>query len=426
MRIETFHIQNFRSISDLLVDFSYQERQAPRNYRSSDQWVFLEDPNGKRLIPCLAVFGANASGKSNIVQALAVFCQMILEVRHPSAQMRYQPNRLLHPDTETQFTLVFSDAKHRYSYSLAYADDGIHCEILTIDQTVFYQIDSHGLKTDHLATDFYTEVKLREILKVECAFDGSISQTPFLRCLAHGYSGLNEDVNQVFKSIQSMLVFGMEFKPIMLKTAIDLLAAEKGFSREEAIDLLVNYVRDLDGAIHHIYFKDTLFGNQSSTRIEHVAPTSHYPQIISVHKNAQGEDVEFHFLQDESEGTQRLFVLIAFILIALERGAPLFADEMERSLHPILMREILTFFKKKRLNPNGAQLFFTTHMTDILDDTILRRTEVALLVKSLRQGTTIEKLWDLCQEPDNHVKNLSNFRENYLRGYYRGIPYPAL
>ena len=78
--IETFQIRNFRSILDLTVDFRYGEGSAPRHYLEHDSWAFLQAGNDKksRFVPVLAIYGANAAGKSNIVNAFLNFHQVLL------------------------------------------------------------------------------------------------------------------------------------------------------------------------------------------------------------------------------------------------------------------------------------------------------------------------------------------------------------
>jgi len=116
--------------------------------------------------------------------------------------------------------------------------------------------------------------------------------------------------------------------------------------------------------------------------------------------------------------------LVGAFLYALKTGGVIFVDELDRSLHPLLMRELVMLFKKRIYNPNGAQLVFTTHNTDILDDSILRLSEIALVRKNLHNGTMIRRLVDLKNEGED-IRNVTNFRKQYLEGYYSGIPHPS-
>ncbi len=134
--------------------------------------------------------------------------------------------------------------------------------------------------------------------------------------------------------------------------------------------------------------------------------------------NKEKEKLEFD-IREESVGTQVLLDILSRIVIALDRGSILIIDEMDRSLHPLLLIESVRLFKSKAYNPKGAQLIFTTHTTDILDAAnLLQATEVGIVSKSLPFGTRVRR----CTE-DADVQNL---RTSYLQGELRGIPYPYL
>jgi hypothetical protein len=148
-------------------------------------------------------------------------------------------------------------------------------------------------------------------------------------------------------------------------------------------------------------------------------------QITAVHQDAAGNPVALDFYRHESAGTQRLAGLVGFILYALKTGGVILVDELEGSLHPLLMREIVLLFKKRRRNPKGAQIIFTTHNTDILDDSILRVSEIALVRKTAANGTLVRRLVDAKKDGED-IRNVTNFRKQYLAGFYSGVPHPAL
>ena len=89
--IAQFKIKNFRSILDMTLDLQYAEGKAPNGYRNSDTFPFLEDATGRRLVPCLAIFGANASGKTNIVKAMKTLCRAVTAKDEPATAF-FAPN----------------------------------------------------------------------------------------------------------------------------------------------------------------------------------------------------------------------------------------------------------------------------------------------------------------------------------------------
>jgi AAA15 family ATPase/GTPase len=147
--------------------------------------------------------------------------------------------------------------------------------------------------------------------------------------------------------------------------------------------------------------------------------------IHSSHENDRKERVVFDFMTQESEGTIRLASVVAYLLCALHRGDQIFIDELDRSLHPLLVRAMLALFQQRTRNTKNAQLVFTTHCTDLLDDEILRLSEIGIVTKNAALGTKVRRLCDLRRDGED-IRNVSNFRRRYLDGFYSGVPYPAL
>ena len=103
----------------------------------------------------------------------------------------------------------------------------------------------------------------------------------------------------------------------------------------------------------------------------------------------------------------------------------MFVDELDKSLHPILVRSLLNLFVDRGRNRNGARLVFTTHCTDLMDDSILRVSEVGIVANGAKTGTRVRRLADLRAEGMD-IRNVTDFRRNYLDGFYSGVPYPSL
>ena len=113
--------------------------------------------------------------------------------------------------------------------------------------------------------------------------------------------------------------------------------------------------------------------------------------------------------------------LIGMLLFALDNGNVIILDELALSLHPLLTYELVKLFKDKRYNTKNAQLIFTTHNTDILDNDLLRISEIGIINKTLTSGSTIQRVSDF-----EGVRNVTNFRKQYLHGTYTGIPFPYI
>lgn len=97
----------------------------------------------------------------------------------------------------------------------------------------------------------------------------------------------------------------------------------------------------------------------------------------------------------------------------LNKGGLLVIDELERSLHPLLLVEIIRLFKDKQYNMHNAQLIFTAHNTDILDNDLLRVSEIDIVRKTLKDGTKLRNIAEF-----QSIRNVSNFRKQYLQGVF--------
>ncbi|MEJ0007772.1 MAG: ATP-binding protein [Steroidobacteraceae bacterium] len=128
----------------------------------------------------------------------------------------------------------------------------------------------------------------------------------------------------------------------------------------------------------------------------------------------RSEDVPFN-LNDESDGTRKLFEFAGGWVRALSTGATLFVDELDRSLHPYITRFLVQLFHSSK-NTKNAQLIFTTHDTTLLASDLLRRDQIWFLEKNPEQATHLYPLLDYQPRKDEAVER------GYLKGRYGAVP----
>ena len=102
-----FSIKNFRSIKEAMLDLSFKEGKAPNGYRELEELVFLEYNKKNRLVPCLAMYGANASGKTNVIKALSVFQQIVIFGIQDGYFSQFMPNKIIPSGNFTSFEVSF-------------------------------------------------------------------------------------------------------------------------------------------------------------------------------------------------------------------------------------------------------------------------------------------------------------------------------
>lgn len=425
-------VRNFRSILELRLDFSYGEGKAPNSHKTQDVWPFIEAPNKQRAVPCMAFFGANASGKTNLLLAFAVLQHLV--VKEGNLGDRFEPNLLNPKFSETTFELAFILGQDEFTYRITYSATAISEETLLKNGQPVFTI--HKLKATYapqILSVAYSQEKLSDILRVECS-DGEGHQTkPFLHRIGLAYPGLHADLKSAFGYFEFGISCTLNRQALQLQVSVKHLARALGDDEAIALREITDEIRrfDIDISAIDIAPRESTADEASKRRhavVVSINPQTGKPQgfqITATHKDAAGNPTPLDFILQVSAGTQRLAGLVGLVLYALKTGNVLLVDELECSLHPFLMREIVLLFKKRRHNPKGAQLIFTTHNTDILDDSILRISEIALVRKTVANGTLVRRLVDAKKEGED-IRNVTNFRKQYLAGFYAGVPHPAL
>ena len=136
-------------------------------------------------------------------------------------------------------------------------------------------------------------------------------------------------------------------------------------------------------------------------------------------ENGDKENYELE-LQEESLGTQNLFFLSPILKEAFEKGKVIIVDEIDKSLHPLLVEFIIKLFHNREINKNNAQLIFNTHDTNLLSLDNFRRDQIWFTEKDPKKGIT-----ELYPLDDFSVRKTENVQKGYLNGRYGAIPFLA-
>lgn len=428
--IKSFTIQNFKSILDLTIDFSYSEGKAPNGYKKKETLPFLELGKVKnkyiRMVPCMALYGANAAGKSNIIDALSVMEKVIDD----GIDENYKPNKLNKKNDYTAFIVEVWIEKNIYKYELKYNNNTILKEILNVDNNIVYSINKKLLDVENITTETYNTKKIKEIYQVECCDADKLQQKTFLNVMYKNYTGLNKYINKFAHYIHNNLHILMHTEfPVGL--GVKIFEQSCDIDRQKAFQKIVEMLKKFDFDIVNMKFEEKLISENAQVAMNSIHNKGgefsiqdnklYINKIFSYHKDIDNNEVEFDFRKEESLGTNILAGLLGPILMALHTGSVLCIDELERSIHPLVLREIIKMFKSKRYNKNNAQLIFTAHNTDILDDEILRVSEIVFASKNIINGTVIRKASSF-----DGVRNTDNFRKRYLNGEFSSIPFPYI
>lgn len=418
-----FKVANYRSIGteQTLSFVAESARRHPDN---------LISRNGYKLLKAAALFGANASGKSNIVKAIQV---MQTFVRDSATRMNEgdliaaaEPFRLdpALRNMPSRFEVTFVTDGIVYVYGFAANRERVDSEWLTATKEgtsaklcEFSRIfDSKMGEENWEFAGFESvdadQIKRRTLGNMLALSVGTQQKVEVLRPI---YQYLRERVwkfdmsgGMKFLSMQTALWCQMS-KELQDDLSSLLYGADTGVE-EIRVDTVAQGRLDISPDVPEEF--------QSAVKaIENLA-IGQSIRVVALRRDRNGNTVDFDFQRDESQGTQRFFAIAGPILNALRQGAFVVVDELDASMHPLLTRRLLELFQSAGANGNGAQLLFTTHDSSLLDQELFRRDQIWLAQKC-DGASTFFSLADI-RPP---IRNTESFLRNYLTGRYGGTPH---
>lgn len=363
-----FRVKNFRSIKDEQA----LSLAATKDTELSDTNTIETNVKAiPRLVCSAVIYGPNASGKSNLINALGYMRAIVTEsiAMRPDQTFDAQ-NFRLNKATEnepTEFELTFLEEGIRYQYGFTMTQKQIYDEWLLVyksskpQQWFSRHLDTETMKYKYeFGSNFIGSRKVWQ--------DATRANALFL---STAINLNNEQLRPIFHWITGKLIILVG--EISYDSSTRMLKDDNG---KEFIKTLLNSTADI--SIADISLKD-------EDNIEFSTPEFH-------HKTEQGSAI-FDF-DNESMGTQRLFALAAPINDVLNRGAVLVVDELNSSFHPLLAKHLVALFQDPEINTKGAQLIFTTHDTTLLSSNLFRRDQIWWIDKNREQATVLYPLTD--------------------------------
>jgi AAA15 family ATPase/GTPase len=410
--IVEFSVRNFRSIKELqTISFVATGLKSPVDFSKIDKNNIAED-GGMRLLKTIGIYGANASGKSNIIRALEYFLQAIKNEASSESNLNalcdpflYQENPF---NTESffQITLIVKSKKYRYGFTVKRNSkvrekpEGQYSkEIITSEWLL-------GTKEKNIG-ELFTR-KGNDVKKESLPNKEKIPPLPYSHSLFLTHSAAFDGEGEC-ASIRKYLVgrtvsnFSTGLDQFRKNTLI-LLEKEKKIN--EFIDLLSS------------------FGiNYSNIKIER---DKNRPEIdilshdkIFLTKSYNNEEIRLNLSYNESAGTQKLFDLAGLLLRAFNMTASAFIimDEVDNNFHPYLLIKLIGLFNDSSLNKSNSQLLFTSHDTNLMSPSIMRRDQFYFTEKSEDNSTRLYSLAEL-----KGIRNDADFAKQYLAGFYGALP----
>lgn len=413
-----FEVSNFRSISTS-VELSLVAVDRERS-EARDQAML-----GESLLPVTAIFGPNASGKSNVIAALAWLCEAVSSsLRTWDDEIPIEPFAFgdgpLKPST---FTVELVIDAVRFEYTVELARDHVIYEGLfhypEKRARRIFERDQNGFKIQRGLGEISgtRELLTRQTLALSIArrfnepligkFARKLLQTQTLGQLTHGRRRGSMRVRHPWPPSTLRMFEENEQLPLLDNDGA-IFDNDRDSNQQNVRERALGLLRLADLGIDDVIIdreQVALPGNETYTQ----------RRVRMLHRTA-GEPTPLDF-RVESEGTRTWFNLIAPTLNALETGTLLLFDELDASLHPTLSAQLLRLFQNRSTNPRGAQLVFTSHDTSLLNH--LNRDEVWLTSKS-QSGET--RLGALAEFAGERVRKSVNLENAYLHGRFGALP----
>lgn len=407
-----FSISNYRSFRDKQT---FSMVAAPR-LRKRDN-VFKPVVKGEKLPDLLkvaAIYGPNASGKSNLIKAFGIVKD--IANRQPSAQATVLPIAPFRFDTAladqpTRIELHFICNEQRYEFDLALTKERIIEERLISypngKETLLYQ-------RQHLATgDEYTFGEKLEGGKDlhELWRKSTGAQVLFI---VQAVANSSEELNQLripFEWLKSDIYISVDEMGLNNSIVLDIVQEVPDVAKG-----LVNFLQEVDVPVDSIFFEERKnhLKNPFKDELEDIPFTfANYlkTQTFLLHKFRIGEaKIEF---EEESKGTQNLIGFFGLWFIR-SAGLILIVDELDSSLHPEI---VVSLVKKHIMDEEPKQLIFTTHDTHLMDAKLLRRDQFWLTERDENGATQLRSIHDF------EGREGEDLEKRYYEGRYRGLPF---
>lgn len=396
-----FRVENYRSLGPV-AELSLVASALKSRDPEVDAYNVIDAPGNLHLLRSAAIYGPNASGKSNLVKALDFVRTMVLGSAHTMQAgdpIDVEPFRLrATPWGPSRFEVVFliDGRQYRYGFeatSSQVTEEWLYCKATRREKTYF----ERSGQDIQIGSDFRKEGSGL----VERTRDNAL----FLSVVAQ-FNGM----------IAGRLL--RWFSDLFVMSGLDDADAWDHTGRQlddpTARCEIAQWITRLDLGIDEVLIEDV--PEDIVRRVGHRARVFTRHRMYDEVGQLVGREV-FILREHESEGTQKLFALAGPLLSALRHGRVVVIDEFDARLHPLLTRQLVKLFHDPQVNRRGAQLIFTTHDTNLLDVSLFRRDQIWFVEKDRYGASHVYSLAEF------KVRNDEALEKNYILGRYGAIPF---
>lgn len=413
-----FRVKNYRSIRDEQV--LSMVKSSGKEFEDTHTSITPEKKKPIKLLRSATIYGANASGKSNLLKAMKVMKDIILNSNSEIKRGTKLPITPFLLDNETkdeptEFEIIFISQKTRYQYGFILNKERVFSEWLYafpegVSQTWFDRV----FNNENEETDWYFGSKFSGNKKIwsESTRENALFLSTAIQLNSEQLEPIYDWFNNEFHVLESTARLDPEFTYSMYE--------DKKYKK--IIDKFLN-IADLD--IEELKITEEEFdisklpSELPETLKNEIAKDfkdKKLVDVLSLHKSIQGEDVYFNF-NDESDGTKNFLAFIGPWLDTLEKGYVLVIDELHNSFHPFMVKFLIELFHDNEMNKNNAQLIFTSHDTSVMNQNIFRRDQIWFCEKNNK----VTEVYSLSEFKTR--KGVTDIVKGYFSGRYGALPY---
>ncbi len=408
-----FRVQNFRSLRD---------EQLLSMVASKDKTMLETNAveTGLSAVPHVlkssVIYGANASGKSNLIKALQYMRDVVLQsAAIPPGQLFNVKPFLLDEDSAAspvEFEVTFLLGKIRYQYGFTMNAERILSEYLLVYKAFKPQRWFERRFDDETGQDSY---EFGSGLKgTKQVWEKATRSNALFLSMAVQLN--SEGLRPVYDWFAKKLVIFNEQEQLNSRFTVQML--KQPDSRKQICDFLQAAdisISDIDVQTRKVPGQ-ALHVDMVAGKTELKSEQVEQHQLLFSHVTEQGKAV--FELADESSGTRNLLFLAGPVLDILQKGCVLVVDELDTSLHSLLVHELVRLFHRNEINQGDAQLIFSTHDTSLLGaPDLLRRDQIWLVEKDVQQASMLVALSEFSPRKNEALER------GYLMGRYGGIPF---
>lgn len=394
--IKKISVTNFKSIKQkVTLDLEASpDRSLKSNFFSTE-----------KILKSAVIYGHNASGKSNFLEAIDFFIHLIITSHKNNEGDKIRNRNFYKLDDEyskksSEFEIEFELNSMNFVYFFSCDDKEISEEKLTKNNKVLF----HRKEKSLVEVNNYDKNKLNNY------FDSTLDNMLLLSRAVN----LKEDkiLKEIYLFMRNISVITQS--NMFLEDFDSEITAEfiynNPHSKNEVIELLE--ACDLEIVDIKVVERDEEEYEKYPSKIKRLLSSP--LEVKFIHRKSSSDELIEFDLDEESQGTKRFFSMIGLILSNIENNKVLFIDELEKNLHPMLMEYLVKLFNSDK--NKKSQFIFTTHNTELLNLNLLRRDQINFMQKNPDESTFLNSLYDFKVRKDLDIKKA------YFSGRFGGIP----